>query len=199
MSEQNTSFDATVHEKINGFVYRSEIHPPYRMLEITSGIERIFGYPVSDILNNKSIAFSSIVHRDDVERVYSSVEETIVSKITFEMYYRIITADGRTVWVNEVSSPVCDARGNLLYFEGVVTEIDSLYKRMQDRADQLVTVAEKTTEVLESLRYLKLLALNAGIEAARAGKAGAGFAVLAQEMRKLAYQSEETAKSITAR
>jgi methyl-accepting chemotaxis protein len=41
--------------------------------------------------------------------------------------------------------------------------------------------------------------LNAGIEVARAGKAGTGFAVLAQEMRKLVYQSEETAKTIAVR
>ena len=84
-----------------------------------------------------------------------------------------------------------------MYCEGAVTDIDSLYTRMEKRTAELAKIAEKNLEIIESLRYLKLLALNAGIEAARAGQAGAGFAILAQEMRKLAYQSEEMAKSIS--
>jgi methyl-accepting chemotaxis protein len=53
--------------------------------------------------------------------------------------------------------------------------------------------------VSEIANQTKLVSLNAAIEAAWAGKAGRGFAVIADEVRKLSTQSGETGKQITSR
>ncbi len=191
-------FESSVLQRINGFLYRCKTDDSYTMIGMTSQFEALFGYPVDELIGNRVRTYASLIHPDDVQLVNDAVNQGFANRQNFDIDYRLINSAGRAVWVHETGGGIWDERGNLLYCEGAVTDIDALYKRMQQRTDDLARVASKNLEVIESLRYLKLLALNAGIEAARAGQAGAGFAILAQEMRKLAYQSEEMARAVAA-
>ncbi|EJJ25625.1 PAS domain-containing protein [Rhizobium sp. CF142] len=191
-------FQSSVLGRMSGFLYRCRADENYTMLEMTDGIERIFGYPPEEIIGNTTRTFTSIMCEEDVPLMDEVVGIALESRTDWTMEYRIRHRDGHYVWVTETGGGVWDENGELLYLEGSIINIESLYRRIDEQTAGMRITASKTSEILHSLRYLKLLAVNAGIEAARAGTAGSGFAVLAAEMRQLANSSEEAARAITS-
>ncbi len=69
-------------------------------------------------------------------------------------------------------------------------------RAITDRSREIDRINELTSGILEIADSTELLALNASIEAARAGEQGKGFGVVAEEIGKLAQQSNGLASSI---
>jgi len=80
--------------------------------------------------------------------------------------------------------------------EGMVANVNETASHMQSVNEETREISNMVVEIAKIARHTNLLALNASIEAARAGTHGKGFAVVAQEVRELSKSSNVAAERI---
>lgn len=195
-------FLRSIGARIDGFMYRGYNSNDYAMMWLSEGFERLTGLDAGAFIRNRT-GFASLILKEDLPKVDAAVAEALSRGGNWQVSYRIRHRDGRALYVHETggaSATLDPETGQPAFLDGIILEagaMSRLAERLSEGSVALGKVDLAAEDIRSTLKTLRLLALNARIEAARAMEHGAGFGVVAQEMTSLADRGETVTTRMT--
>lgn len=152
----------TLLGNLPGMAYRCRNNPQWTMEFISEGCFGLTGYSGEALTADKEITYQQLIHPDDRQRVWDSIQSAVASGSAFTVEYRIRSKDGALKWVWEKGRAISAAAAEPLVLEGFISDIterkqaEEAYSRLFQMAANLICVAD--------IRKMTFLRVNPAFE-----------------------------------
>jgi PAS domain S-box-containing protein len=202
-SRQEPEGVSRILANMRGFLYVVSLKEGGLTKYQSPSIKQFVGTDAAENIDNPAYDYPSFIHPDDRAGSDKLFNTAMAAGKGWDIDYRLRRPEGGYRWVREIGTAYRDANGTPETLEGMIIDIDE--RKLQEIANEQRTSAlidlfrrshDHARGILAVLGKLRMLGLNARIEAARAGQAGLGFAVVAQELGALSSETITATEAI---
>lgn len=122
---------STLMANLPGMAYRCRNDKNWTMEFVSNGCRDLTGYPPADLLLNRHVSYGDLIHPEDRQNVWETIQTALSQKKHFLLEYRIISKNKDEKWVWEKGCGVYSTDGECLAVEGFIID-NTVRKKTED-------------------------------------------------------------------